>query len=81
MEKRIKNSFAYHIADFLKEYQPFSNILNDELLEIANTIQIINLEKNKTLFEINDVLHDYFYLVASGAISLIVISDAEETFI
>lgn len=77
----MNNSFAYHIADFLKEYQPFSNLLNSELLEIATTIQVLNLEKNKTLFEINDVLHDCFYLVASGAISLSVISDAEETLL
>ena len=77
----MSNSFFYHIADFLKLYQPFSLLTNDDLLNIAGSVQIINLEKNKSLFEINDVLHDSFYIVASGTITLTVISDAEETLL
>jgi CBS domain-containing protein len=38
-------------------------------------------EKNKTLFQFNDVLHDSFYVVASGVIHLSVIADAEETIL
>jgi CBS domain-containing protein len=41
---------------------------------------VVNLEKNKTLFQFNDVLHDSFYVVASGVIHLSVI-DAEETIL
>jgi CBS domain-containing protein len=44
-------------------------------------IRVVNLEKNKTLFQINDTLHDSFYMVASGVINLSVISDSEETLL
>jgi CBS domain-containing protein len=33
------------------------------------------------LFQINDILHDSFYVVASGVIHLSVIADAEETIL
>jgi CBS domain-containing protein len=46
------------------------------LLEISALIW-----KNKTLFQINDILHDSFYVVASGVIHLSVIADAEETIL
>jgi CBS domain-containing protein len=75
------NTIAEHIADFLKEYHPFDNLSFQELSEIANSIRVVNLEKNKTLFQINDVLHDSFYVVASGVINLFVIADAEETLL
>lgn len=77
----MSNTFVYHIADFLKEHQPFSLLSNDDLVTIATAVKILNIEKNSTLFEINDVLHDSFYIVASGTITLTVISDAEETLL
>ena len=77
----MQNSFSYHIADFLKEYQPFSLLSDADLLTIAATVKILNLEKNNSLFEINDVLHDSFYIVASGTMTLTIISDAEETLL
>ncbi|MGO4906383.1 DUF294 nucleotidyltransferase-like domain-containing protein [Flavobacterium sp. W20_MBD1_R3] len=75
------NSIAEHIADFLKEFQPFNYLTFEELSEIAASIRVINLEKHKTLFQINDLLHDSFYLVSSGAINLSIIADAEETLL
>lgn len=75
------NTIAEHIADFLKQYPPFDNLNFDELSEIATSIRVINLEKYKTLFQINDVLHDCFYVVASGVVNLSVIADAEETLL
>jgi CBS domain-containing protein len=75
------NTIAEHIADFLKKYPPFDNLTFQELSEIATSIRVVNLEKNKTLFQINDILHDSFYVVASGAINLFVIADAEETLL
>ena len=75
------NSIAANIAVFLKEYTPFDHLTIEELSEIASSIRVINLEKNKTLFSINDPLHDSFYVVASGLINLYVISDAEETIL
>lgn len=75
------NAIAERIADFLKEYPPFNILSFEELTLVALSIRVVNLEKNKTLFQINDVLHDSFYVVASGVINLSVISDAEETLL
>ena len=75
------NTIAEHLADFLKEYAPFNHLTFSELSEIASNIRVINLEKHKTLFQINEVLHDSFYVVASGVINLSVIADAEETLL
>lgn len=75
------NTIAEHIADFLKEYPPFDNLTFQELSVIATNIRVLNLEKNKTLFQIDDKLHDTFYVVASGVVHLSVIADAEETLL
>ena len=75
------NPIAERIADFLKEFQPFDTLSHEELIEIATSIKVVNLEKNKALFQTNDILHDSFYVVASGTISLTVVSDAEETLL
>jgi len=75
------NVIAERIADFLKQYPPFNNLSIEELTIVATSIRVVNIEKHKTLFRINDVLHDSFYVVASGVINLSVISDAEETLL
>ncbi len=75
------NSIAEQIADFLKEYAPFNFLTFEELSNIATNIRVVNLEKNKSLFQINDALHDSFYVVAQGVINLSVIADAEETLL
>ncbi|HPW99095.1 MAG TPA: DUF294 nucleotidyltransferase-like domain-containing protein [Flavobacterium sp.] len=67
-----------NIAHFLKEHEPFTYLTSDELNSIASNIGIINLEKNKTLFQMEDALHDTFYVVASGVINLTFIADGEE---
>ncbi len=77
----MTNAISQRVANFLKEYEPFNYLSFDDLIKIANTIRVINLEKHKSLFQINDILHDSFYVVASGVIHLTVISDAEETLL
>ncbi len=77
----MKNPIAERITDFLKHYPPFSSISYDNLLEIAKTCQVLYLEKNQTLFKINDATHLFFYVVASGAIGLSVTSDADDILI
>ncbi|WNM18150.1 DUF294 nucleotidyltransferase-like domain-containing protein [Flavobacterium capsici] len=72
------NTIAENIANFLKEYQPFSFLSNDELIHITTSIGIINLEKNKTLFQADEKLHDSFYVVASGVVNLTFLADGEE---
>lgn len=77
----MSNSIAENIANFLKEYSPFNYLTHDELIQVATSIGVVNLDKHKTLFQINDKLHDSFYVVASGVINLTVIADAEETLL
>lgn len=77
----MSNSIAERIADFLKEFLPFNHLSHDELIQIATSIRVVNLEKHKTLFQIDDKLHDSFYVVASGVINLSVVADAEETLL
>lgn len=77
----MSNAISQRVADFLKEYEPFNFLSYDDLIKITQTIRVINLEKHKTLFQINDVLHDSFYVVASGAVHLTVISDADESLL
>ena len=77
----MSNAITQRVADFLKDYQPFDFLSYDDLIKIATTIRVINLEKNKILFQINDSLHDSFYLVAHGVIHLTVVVDSEETLL
>lgn len=72
------NTLINNITLFLKEHQPFNYLTNEELSSIASNIEIINLEKNTVLFNIEDALHESFYLVASGVVTLSFIADGEE---
>ncbi len=75
------NAIAAIIAEFLKQFPPFHHLKIDELAEIASNVRVLTLEKHQTLFQVNDALHDSFYVVATGAVNLMVISDAEETML
>ncbi|MCL9770215.1 DUF294 nucleotidyltransferase-like domain-containing protein [Flavobacterium sp. HXWNR69] len=77
----MKNPIAERITDFLKHYPPFSSLEYSKLLEIAKTCRVLYLEKNQTLFKINDPTHAFFYVVASGAIGLSVTSDTDDVLI
>lgn len=77
----MSNSVAENIANFLREYPPFNYLRHEELLQVATNIGVVSLDKHKTLFNINDKLHESFYVVASGVINLSVIADAEETLL
>jgi CBS domain-containing protein len=75
------SAIAGRIADFLTQYPPFTHLAYEDLTIIAAGIRVVSLEKNKTLFQINDTLHDSFYIVASGVINLTVVSDADESLL
>lgn len=77
----MSNSIAENIANFLKEYPPFNYLSYDELTQVVTKIGVVNLDKHKILFKIDDKLHDSFYVVASGVINLSVIADSEETLL
>lgn len=75
------SAIAGRIADFLNQYPPFNSLAYEDLTAIAAGIRVVSLEKNKILFQINDALHDSFYVVASGVVNLTVVSDAEESLL
>lgn len=77
----MKNSVAESVANFLKDFKPFSFLSFEDLKTIAKFVKVIHLDKNQKLFQINDTLHDSFYVVNSGVIHLTVISDADETLL
>ena len=77
----MKNSIAERIADFLKNYQPFNELSFEDLTTIAEKISVLNLEKNDFLFQINDVLKQDFYVIASGTVKLFSMADAEEVLL
>ena len=74
----MQNSIAENIATFLKQYEPFNFIEYTDLKAIVLNSNILTLQKGKTLFKINDQLHDSFYIVYSGVIHLTKVLDAEE---
>lgn len=75
------NSIAQNIANFLKDHEPFNYLTYEELISVSSSIKVLNLEKNKALFKIDDKLHDSFYVVASGVVNLTFVADAEETLL
>ena len=77
----MNNSIVNRIADFLKEFEPFKFLTYDELLLIAKSVEIINLEKNNFIFKNNDKLHNCFYIINSGTVKLSVIIDAEDLLV
>ena len=77
----MNNSLASGIADFLKNYIPFSNLSIEDLRAISLSIKVLSVDKNETLFKIGDEIHDKFYVVASGLMHISLISDAEENLI
>lgn len=64
------NTIAERIYDFLKHFPPFSVLTREQLFEVAKSVQVIYLEKNKVLFEIGAPIENHFYVVKDGAIGL-----------
>lgn len=77
----MNNSIAERIATFLKDYLPFNYLEFKDLVEISTSVRVLNLEKDASLFQINDNLHDCFYIMNSGVVHLSVISDSQETLL
>lgn len=77
----MKNPIAERIADFLKNFPPFSSLNLPELIAIAKESQVVHLEKKQILFKAGDPPHAFFYMVKDGAIGLSVASNSEEQLI
>ncbi|NGY38071.1 CBS domain-containing protein [Flavobacterium sp. XN-5] len=66
----MKNTISHRVADFLKNFPPF-NFLNQKDIELLSQhISIIYKEKNAVIFSENEEVHDSFYVVHKGAVTL-----------
>lgn len=66
----MKNTIAERIADFLKAFPPFDQLSKKELLLISSEVTISYVEKDKAVYRAGDLLHDKFYIINKGAITL-----------
>ncbi len=66
----MKNTIAERIADFLKRFPPFDLLKKNQLLEIAVQVTIKYLDKGQVIYNQNDALHQHFYIIHKGAVSL-----------
>lgn len=66
----MKNTIAYRVADFLKNYPPFNEIGLKELEALSQEIKIVYKVKDAPIFEEDEKAHDYFYVVHKGAVAL-----------
>lgn len=66
----MKNTISHRVADFLKNFPPFSFLQQKDLEIISLQISIIYKEKNSVVFAEKEETHDSFYVVHKGAIAL-----------
>ncbi|MES2574345.1 MAG: DUF294 nucleotidyltransferase-like domain-containing protein [Bacteroidota bacterium] len=66
----MKNTISHRVADFLKNFPPFSFLKQKDLETISEQISIIYKEKDSLVFAENEETHDSFYVVHKGAIAL-----------
>ena len=66
----MNNIISERVADFLKNYPPFSEMLQRDLLALSEEIHIVYEEKGSVVFSENEVAHSFFYVVHKGAVAL-----------
>jgi CBS domain-containing protein len=66
----MKNTISQRVADFLKNFPPFSYLKQKDLENISEQITIIYKEKDSAIFNLNEDTHDSFYVVHKGAVAL-----------
>ena len=66
----MKNTISQRVADFLKNFPPFSFLQQRDLELISEQISILYKEKDSVVFAINEETHDCFYVVHKGAVAL-----------
>jgi CBS domain-containing protein len=66
----MKNTISQRVADFLKNFPPFSFLQQRELELISEQISILYKEKDSVIFAENEDTHDSFYVVHKGAVAL-----------
>lgn len=66
----MKNTIAQRIADFLKDFPPFSLLTKEDLYKISKNANVIYVEKGDYIFKQGEELHSDFYVVREGAIGI-----------
>jgi CBS domain-containing protein len=66
----MKNTISHRVADFLKNFPPFSFLNQKDIEIISEQITIIYKEKDSVVFAENEETHDSFYVVHKGAVTL-----------
>ncbi|MEM8937729.1 MAG: DUF294 nucleotidyltransferase-like domain-containing protein [Bacteroidota bacterium] len=66
----MKNTISERIADFLKTFPPFSNLIGQQLEALSEEVTIIYKEKNSFVFAVDESAHYEFYVVHKGAVAL-----------
>jgi len=66
----MKNTISQRVADFLKNFPPFSFLKQKDLEIISEQITILYKEKDSVVFAVNEETHDSFYVVHKGAVAL-----------
>ncbi|MEB8330709.1 DUF294 nucleotidyltransferase-like domain-containing protein [Flavobacteriaceae bacterium KMM 6897] len=66
----MKNTISHRVADFLKNYPPFSFLQKSEIETLSEHISIIYKEKDTLIFSENEESHSQFYVVHKGAVAL-----------
>jgi CBS domain-containing protein len=65
----MKNTISQRVADFLKNFPPFSLLKQRDLEIISEQITIIYREKDSVVFQANEDPHENFYVVHKGAVA------------
>ena len=66
----MKNTISQRVADFLKNFPPFSFLDKNDIEVLAEQVSIIYKDKGALIFAENEETHDSFYVVHKGAIEL-----------
>jgi len=67
----MKNTISQRVADFLKNYPPFSFLSLREINTLSEEVSIVYKEKDSIVFKENEAAHDSFYVIHKGAVALI----------
>lgn len=66
----MKNTISHRVADFLKNFPPFSFLHQKDIETLSEQISIIYKEKDSIVFSENEETHNCFYVVHKGAVTL-----------
>lgn len=66
----MKNTISHRVADFLKNFPPFTFLNQNDIEVLSEQISILYKEKDSLIFAENEDTHDSFYVVHKGAVAL-----------